>query len=279
MNKYQEIIESFFIRITNLIGTLCYLESALLSRSKTIREIYETPNKDIPDLILGFKLVISDLTGLTDNGWNFYFSTKTFHKVTLSNNETETQKIISRESAFSLAQGYEAFSTFLKNMLVVYFEMNPKESIKYMRIKKDEDINILDWNYKIRSIKTGNNNNELFKILRKIASNIPIAEKKNNKGINFQDWYKVLSILRHKITHSNGILYKKYSEYKNLTSEQKCYLKKFFPFEENDGTLTFIITRSDSNKNLELLAEYAFLIFKELSLKSDFEWRILPNMK
>ena len=114
MNTFQATIETLFSRISILQGTLCYLEYALTNYGKFIKRKFEESSGESPDFLLGTSLIICDLTGPTDNGWNYYYPTAPNYKVTVSNNDKEIEKLINRESSFILAQGYEAFSVFLK---------------------------------------------------------------------------------------------------------------------------------------------------------------------
>ena len=103
-------------------------------------------------------------------------------------------------------------------------------------------------------------------------------EKENNKDVNLNDWYQVTSLIRHKITHSNNEILKTDRDFKNLSHNQKSYFEEFFLFEENDESFVINVNRKICKHNLDLLVEYAFLIFKSISIKSNFDWKILKNM-
>jgi hypothetical protein len=278
MNNYQNTIETLFSRISILHGTLYHLEYALTNYSNFLKKKFEESKEELPDFLLGTKMVICDLTGPTDNGWNYYYPISPNHTVTFSNNDYETKKIINRESSFVFAQGYEAFSVFIKNILVEYFKLNPKEAIDFKIISSDIDIEDINWFITIRELRTGNNNKELFKILHKINPDLSDSEIINNKDLNLKDWYQVISFVRHKITHSNNQVLKTDKDFRNLSKNQKDYFKMFFIVEENNEKLIINLNREICRNNLYLIAEYAFLIFKSLSTKSKYDWKILKNM-
>lgn len=278
MNAFQDTIETLFSRISILQGTLSYLDYALTNYGKFLKKKFEESNEELPDFLLGTKLVICDLTGPTDNGWNYYYPTAPNYKVTFSSNDKEVEKLINRESSFILAQGYEAFSVFLKNTLIEYFKIFPKKAIDIKLVKNEIDLLDINWNDKIRGLRTGRNHKELFKILHKIEPSLSLSEKENNKNVNLDDWYQVISLIRHKITHSNNEILKTDRDFKDLSSIQKSYFEEYFLFEENDESFVINLNRKICKNNLDLLVEYAFLIFKSICIKSKFDWKILKNM-
>lgn len=276
MNAYRNPIENFFNRISYLQGTLFHLESALSNYLKIRNENFKNSlNDNKVDFELGSSLVISDLTGVTDNGWPLYYPTQSKYILTISSYETETINLIKRETSYCLAQGYEAFEKFLKEILSLYFEENTQEAIKQKLLDQNENTNSINWKEKLKS---GKNNNELFKLIRKI-SNLEVSEKNNFKQINLNEWYEVYSLFRHSITHSEGKLLKDNKDFKKFNANQIKYLKKYFTYEDCREYIHFSIPRKLGNTILEILSEYAFMIFKELSIKSNQDWEILKYMK
>jgi hypothetical protein len=283
MNELRVPLEKYFNRIANLQGTLLHIEKALTDYSKIFRQRYDkskdTYKDKVPDFALGLRLIISDLTGETDNGWDFYFPTDGKHIVTATNYDSEIDNLIKRETGFSLAQGFEAFSTFLKDILASYFMIKPYEGIRFNIIDERVDIKEIDWGDAIRDFKSGKNNKNLFKLIRKINSDFEYSERNNNKQIDFKDWYTVYSLFRHKMVHESGKLLKTDKDFRNFNSEQMRYLESYFPFLESEDKLIFNIKRKVGDISLKLLSEYAFLIFKELSITLGYDWKILKNMK
>ena len=80
-------------------------------------------------------------------------------------------------------------------------------------------------------------------------------------------------------THSGSSFNLDNKDYTNLTRIEKEYLEQYFPFENNDHRCYFKIERKLGNENLKILSEYAFLIFKELSIELNEDWMILKYMK
>ena len=279
MNELREPLEKYFNRIANLQGTLLHIEKALTDYSKIFKLRYNKSKDKMPDFALGLRLIISDITGETDNGWDFYFPTDGKHIVTATKYDNEIDHLIKRETGYSLAQGLESFITFLKDILASYFTIKPDEAIRLNVVDESEDIKDIDWGDAIRNYKSGKNNKNLFKLIRKINNNFEYSERNNNKQIDFKDWYAVYSLFRHKMIHERGRLLKTDKDFMNFNSKQMRYLENYFPFYESEGILIFSIKRKVGDISLKLLSEYAFLIFKELSISLGYDWKILKNMK
>ena len=279
MNSISKPLDKLFIRLATLQGTLYHIHFSLIGHSKDYIQRTEKVKENIPDFALGTNLIISDVTGPTDRGWEYNFPTSGQHIVKLSEFNQEVEKLIRRETAYTLSQSFEAFSTFLKNQIAVVLEVNPNYSEK-VKPFKDAVINeCTNWREKVRQINVGKNNRELFKILRLFAPNLEPSEKKNNKNLDFPTWYKSLALLRHMTTHSGSSFNLDNKDYTNLTRIEKEYLEQYFPFENNDHRCYFKIERKLGNENLKILSEYAFLIFKELSIELNEDWMILKYMK
>lgn len=120
MNSISEPLKQFYSRIASLKGTLYHIDITLTNYTKVYIENSEKYKDKIPDFALGSNLVISDITGPTDNGWEYVFSTNGKHIVKLSTYQEEVGKLLEREVGHSLSQAYEAYTTFLKDQIISY---------------------------------------------------------------------------------------------------------------------------------------------------------------
>ena len=279
MNRISKPLDELFIRLATLQGTLYHIQFSLIGHSKDYTKRIEKVKENIPDFALGTNLVISDVTGPTDRGWEYIFPTRGQHIVKLSEFNQEIEKLIRRETAYTLSQSFEAFSTFLKNQIAAFLEVDSTHLEKIKPLKDAVIDEYTNWKEKVRKINSGKNNHELFKILRLFAPNLELSEKKNNKLIDFPSWYKSLAFMRHITIHSNSSFSLNNKDYLNLTKIEKEYLEEYFPFEDKDDNNFFMIERKLGNHNLKILSEYAFLIFKELSIELNEDWMILKYMK
>lgn len=272
--KFEEPIHEYFERIAHIRGTLFHLDVSFTNYIKNYKG-----KTSINGYILAYRLIIGDLTGPTDNGWKLNYPTDATHSVKLSDLRNEIKNLIERETSYSLAQGFESFSTYLRNIIASYFKHKQDDAIKFKIITENDLTNHINWKTKIREYNPRANNDKLFKLLRKASLNFKNVEIINNSGINLKDWYASYSFYRHKITHSNGDFSLNEYDFKKLTRNQVDYLKQYFSFIEKENLNKFKLTKEQGNKNLELLSEYAFMIFKELSILLNYNWKILDNMK
>lgn len=276
MNSISEPLKNFYARIASLKGTLYHIDISLTNYSKIYIEQTEKYRENIPDFALGSNLVISDITGPTDNGWDYVFPTNGKHIVKLSSYQEEVSKLIEREVGHALSQAHEAFSTFLKDQIISYIQQN-SACIEKLNGKKLELVRNLMQN--LRLVQTGKNNSILFKTLKFFAPALHESEKVNNKKIDFSIWYLAFSYFRHKNTHSSASFSLNDQDYLKLDKKVKDYLMHFFPYEKAGEACSFSLKRKTGDENMKLLSEFAFLIFKELSIQLDEEWKILKNMK
>ena len=248
----------------NLIGQLKKIN--VLSEKEQIR-------------IKGSRLVISDLTGETDNGWEINFPLPTEgYSVSSEDYMEKNQDLIQVVSTILFSQSYEALESYFKEILTLYFKNNNQiafETIgKINCILKNQQI---DWERTVKKLKTGSNNSELLNIFRILSSEFLQSEKENNKDLNLAKWYNVISISRHLIIHSNSIL--SCDVFNGLDLDQKNILSQFFDIGSYlDGKRKIKLSSKQASELLEFICEYGFLIFKCLSKTNNLDWKILPNM-
>ncbi|BDX37803.1 hypothetical protein CYCD_11580 [Tenuifilaceae bacterium CYCD] len=256
MNPYQECIESFFLRIIELRHTAYHI-NGLLNNSINSIENYQS------DFISGSALVISDWTGPSDNGWEINYHTgfrKIYLKETYSN---EISRVISQECCFAFSQAFEALEKFFKDCAY----------IRIQTIKNQNDtripLNIL--NLSREEMLSGD---KLFELIKKcIGNEFNIASGKNNKNLRFKEFWTVLSECRHAIVHSNSyIKLKKVSK----TDYHLGVFEYFFDhkIELNEKVMIELNYRK-LDELFKKMSEYAFQIFKLLSLKESIDWNIL----
>lgn len=290
----NEIIYEFFNRIALLRGSLFHLDTNIKQYSKLFLESWDKSESNKPKFALLSRLIVSDLTGPTDNGWEIHYPTKSDYIVSFENYNKKTAELTIQFSHFVVIQSYEVFESFLKDILSGFFIIKPnigkriisryssqkKRIYNFLNIcrlfsnKRIENQNI-DWFKEVRKIRPGKNNKVLFKILRSISNDDFDFEINNNKGINLRNWYNQFSIVRHSITHSNCLIPE--SIFKNIINLKM--LDKYFPSIKEDQSHRVTIDRSHAESIADIITEYAFQIFKNLSITFGNDWAILPNMK
>lgn len=287
-NIYDEIIISFLKRIGFLQGAIFHLKSDIKGFEESYKKTREA-SKNI-DFRLGTKLVISDVSGETDKGFLFFYPAFGGYTIKLSDYKKFNDRLINEFASFALLQSYEAFRSFLKKILADYYHQHKNEVFDHKLIR--EKRNILNWIlHRTRSkydnlthdmIMTSLNRNpgkhdsQYFRYLRKISDHYRNFESTNNRDLDFREFHKVFALCRHAITHTNSILQE--PEIKDLSSKQVKILD-FLADEKVPGGRKIFLNQEKTSKLLVAICEHAFLVYKSISLKEGFEWKILKNMK
>ncbi|MFT4523023.1 MAG: hypothetical protein ACI8ZN_001975 [Bacteroidia bacterium] len=272
-NYFAPILQEFFDRVAHLEGTLYHLNVALTEFSFAHLEKYIFKGNQ-QEMMLGTALVISDLTGSHDNGWQINYPTGSNYMVIVSEYKQESHELINRESRYTIAQAYEAFSKLIKDFLAKYCELN--SSIFDGEISEPRSFNLC--RSFLDTIKSERYNKGYFKILRSICASLEQFEANNNTNLSLTTWYKCLGFVRNKITHSDCKFTADDREYIRLTSIEKKYLNMYFNAIKEGDQFEISLPIELGKKHLKLICEYAFLIFKELSQTTGQEWRVLKDM-
>ena len=161
-----------------------------------------------------------------------------------------------------MSYGYELFETFIKRTLSIIADFDESiitENVKQYELKNKYAEICFD------NLSSGSNNENYFKVLRRICPDILKTEQQNCRKLNLSDWYKAFSIFRHSVIHKNIVCTtESYEKNKNM-------IEKYFPIIENENTLKFKITYNNLDDNLILIGEYAHLISSELGKKYEFK--------
>jgi len=280
-NPIQEPLIQLFHRLNSLYGLLFLLNNQLNAFQEMAIEI-DKKNNNQSYWFSGTSIVISDLTEYPDNRLRRYyrsggcmFQGKQYLDM--------IESLIARESAWSIAQGYEAFEAFLFDTAAEYLRLNPTEAeiqqVNRFDIKCSKSIlssaNIEDWKEFIRYTYRGEGNRKILKYLRKLAPQLAKVEKQNNRPIDLCEWYTIVGDVRHAATHSNFTI--KSQRMCSWTNEHKTNLYNFFPGDTHDNGYTLKLKEKDVEKGLTTFVEYAFIIFKCLSCIQGYEWQIFKE--
>lgn len=276
-NALQEPLIVLWSRLNSLNGLLKILANQLDNLRKLYTGTLKKHGKDTSHLAAGSTLVVIDLTGPTNDGWPPKFPSGGFG-VRGEEYFEISNTIVRRESAWAVAQGYEAFESFLKDIAATCFDMRP-ERANADEIKKFEKTNSAQlfmcqdlqyWQTFVRSqYGGGRNNSRILKLLRKLAPGLDEAEIENNRAIDLRKWYSEVWVVRGAVTHSNMRIRKSQTQCLNDDSET------FFPCEVQDGVRILNLQTKNATNCLEVFTQYAFQVFKFLSMHEGYEWNIL----
>jgi len=277
-NPLKHPLGSFLERLNRLNGLLLILDNQLNDFRNLFKERLDKSNLELSSISAGAALVIRDLTEYPEDGWAVYYPTGSF----VSQGEVYLQMIdvlVSREAAWTVSQGYEAFETFLKNIAAAFLfrhsqyadanqltkldSMPTKSAVKPERFEYWEE-------FIARSYRT---NSELFKFLRKIAPELDEAEKRNNRNMDLKEWYIVVGEVRHAVTHADMLIKPKRMHSWSLARHE--LLINWFPGKDKiDDGYEPELDRKGAESNLKLFAEYAYTVFKCLSKLENYNWKV-----
>jgi hypothetical protein len=254
-NDYETFLNNYFSTLLNFIHTSRRLNKILISDIKKHSHIDAI-------LDLNSSLILSDWTGKTDNGWvlPFYYGA---HKNTSKENyRSEMIDILSREFCLMYCQSYESLEKFLKDCVFykVSNDLNYREEIKNL-FKIEGEINR-------ESIKGGD---LLYRAIKKIGKKtLQKISRENNPNIKFGELLKILSEVRHSITHSSSVIKK------SKINTTKYHFKIFnFLFGHSDIDHEKLKIQLDFKRFEYLvikLCEFAFQIFKAISIEEKLKW-------
>ena len=257
MNPYQEHIEFLFSRILEIRHISSHLSSVLYD------SIIKIETKAKFKFISGSSLVISDWTEPLDSKWEINYHSG-ISKITFKENyRDEVKKIISQECCYAFAQSFEALEKYLKDC--VFSRMKQDQAFHEM-IKNKYPKNHLREN-----LPGGEN---LYDLIKKAFGNNFIASNKQyEQKIKFKEFWSILSEIRHCVVHSKSII--KLSKV-NKSEYHKEIFNYFFSFSEFDKESILIeLDYKKLDMLLKNISEFAFQIFKILSIQENFNWKIL----
>ncbi|TDE28912.1 hypothetical protein E0I61_11015 [Flavobacterium ranwuense] len=207
-------------------------------------------------------LILSDWTGKTDNGWVLPFHSGLFKSTSKENYKSEMISVLSREFCLMYCQSYESLEKFFKDCVFYKAknDLNFREEIK-IAFKIEGELTRED-------MKGGD---LLYKAVKKIGKEtLQKLSKENNTNIKFGELLKILSEVRHSITHSKSVINKSKidkTQYHNKIFE--------FLFSYSEITNEHLKIELDFKKFEYLiikLAEFAFQIFKAISIEEKLNW-------
>jgi hypothetical protein len=281
INPFESSVNDLFMRLNDLNGLLYHIQSQLNGYRKLIKEILEKNSFNISDLVIGSSLVIRDLTEFPEDKWARYYSSGIFS----SQGEECFQRInelLNRESAWTVSQGFEAFETFLKDIYANYLLLKQTEVDEKILKKLDTKLrNLLlkptrieYWKEFVRMSNI--NNAELLKIMRGLSPDLKKTEEYNTRGINLVEWYITVEAVRHATTHSNMLIQK--NKMSSWSLNLKKMLHDYFPGNDTkSGGYVLEIDVKRAELNLVLFAEYAFVIFKSMSILNNYNYDVLKK--
>jgi len=270
INPLKKEIDDFLSKIALYESLHFQTKVHLTNRIKEIEKQLESSSGLGPHI--GTTLIIGDLTGKTDNGWKYNYPTEFQIEIERHQMIESIEKLISQNGMTFLANCYEILESFLFNIIGEFLNTYPS----YQKLLKEKKENSTDKKEFLRKYYRSKNNTELFKLLREISLEYKKSEKINNSGMDLKDWYYVITNVRHSIVHSLHFINTKELSF---NKHQMSIFNAFFTHEKIKGYEKLVMSDNESKKQINLIAEFGFMIFKSLSITENENWEILHNMK
>jgi hypothetical protein len=272
-NPLRKCYVSFLNQISITDGLLRQLESAFKGFHKRLRTLENST--DINKFISGSRVTFLDLTEEEKEVTTDFLSAPRFI-VRGKEYFSVFDDLIFRNSGWTILNSYESFETFIKDLIALYLNANPTEAKKEASQKFSRKFPVKNLDYwKNYSRKYYRNNKEALKFIRTLSNRIEPIEQKNHRELNLSDWFLVISKVRHAITHSNFVV--KSDVYCSLSIYQRRILRGYFSGRKIVNSYSLEITPYDAHRAIEILSQYAHLIFKCLSLAKNYDTDLSPE--
>jgi hypothetical protein len=254
-NPYKLHLDVLFNRIIELRHTSSLVNTTLTNSIKDVEEIKTY-------FFSRSALVISDWTGRTENGWEINYHTGIRKYTFKENYRFEVERIVSQECCYAFAQSFEAIEKFFKDCVRTKIQ-RVEEYKKHLRSEIGDD-------FLSENLPGGD---KLFNLVKKAGdSTFSTFSENNNNKLKFKELWTVLSESRHAITHSKSII--KIAKIKKSDYHFSIF-NKFFWFSDNDNlTISIGLDYDRLVKLLDNLSEFAFQVFKSISLNENLVWEI-----
>ncbi|HSC54270.1 MAG TPA: hypothetical protein VLC98_11630 [Phnomibacter sp.] len=253
----QDAFTKFIDRIGFYKTTIYQVDTHLKEFIKSRKaNLPKSLSKDFVMPILGAKLVYRNV--LTTKH-EFAFT----RLVDVENVEEKTQEIIESYCNFCVSQSFEAFESFLKDILVSYLISDKTFIDENARLQDLDTSRFETCRADIYKLLRNNNryNKQLFNWLYKIDADLKKHEQTNFLRFDFIEWNVVLTEVRHSIVHSNSILSK--DKIRNWTDFQMRLLKRLFTGSETEQEIT-LSAYENYDYIIKIVAQHGQLIFDRI---------------
>lgn len=252
-NPLHPPLDTLFRRLVELNGFLNYVENGLGQFTTHVK------SKVGRGIFLARALMLQDLS---ESEWSVPIGV---HSLKGDRTYQFFEEVKSVNYAWALAQAYDAFEGYLREVMTTCFHHYPLDmdtkDVNRFNAKAEKPLDVTQKDSIASFVRFSYRKNiRLLSALRKLAPELGEWERHNRRGINFHEWHKAGKSVRDSIIHEQG-------EVPTLDwSESKCEnLTKWFSGVHEGDRIVLKMTTVKMINQLELTACYAFLIFKALS--------------
>ncbi|WPV02828.1 hypothetical protein SNE26_13655 [Mucilaginibacter sp. cycad4] len=251
-NYLKQHTEAFFSEATSLNANLKIIDVLLTTRNQQLKVDFPISNYTLYKMISCYR----DLSQL-EGGSNLY-PTGNSYELTTDNLDDEIVRILSYVSCLTLSQIFDAFESFLKNIIAETICHNPhiQKKIKIV-FQNDDFISIRNELYRIQ----GSNNKGFIKTIRGTSPFFKSHERNNIWKRDMSNWFDLIAIIRHIVVHRRQNVPGDFME-----AMTKKNLKKLFQNNFSLKKNLLLLNPYNADEIINNLLEYAHLIYKSLSI-------------
>lgn len=252
INPYKEFLDTFFATINEY--------SHFSNRvSKILKLDAEKYTSEGARYTSSTALILADWTGPTDKGWVKNFHSGVLKITTKEDYAREIEEVTSIILSSYYVQYFESLELFMKKTINFYCTVDPgfKEFTK-TKYKMQNS-------YSIAKIKGGDT---LYNLIEHLCS--PLIHEysaSNNNNIRFKTLFKVLSKSRNSIVHTGNTMPK--STFFSNKSNKAHFIYLFDYQNIGSNRIKILITQNKFKKIVNVYAEFAFQIYKMVSIKQN----------
>ncbi len=241
------------------------IEGDLLTIDSTFRffEKQYPKEKSPVDCINALASFYRDLTQM-EGGSNLYW-TYYDYSLTKDNFLESIDRIRSKVALLLFSQIYELLESYLKDILVVFFERNPDfiNKAKVFKELNDEATNaseLVD-----RLSKKGKNNRKILWSIRKLSKDYRQYETANIYNLPLHHWLDLISDVRHLVVHQRQRMTPFFASGLRYNSKQLIF-NRYFSTYTWDGEEYIYLNKQTAGILINSVHDFALLVFKSLSL-------------
>ena len=272
MSKLKIELDKFLASISATQSLMFQSKTHLTNYKKVTLKRFKDRNSTRP--LLASTLIIGDLTGPDDDGWKIIYPTGFDVKVYENEFGASIDLLIRRESMRSVATCYELLESFFWNITTAFLQINPHLILSESKIKDLDKFNG-DLRKQLKYYYKSTDNKGVLKLIGKLSGSFNTAKVENTHNIDLNDWYYVLTKVRHSIVHSLFVLDLNDSSFNH---NQKKLFSSYFEHTEKDRKATLDMKYDSANDQIVMIAEFGLLIFKCFCIEMKQDWKVLREM-
>jgi hypothetical protein len=280
LNAYYGPLHNAWRQFVLLNGVLFQFSTHAEQRSQEIERGLKRRSKHSP-YFAGASVVIRDLTVSQPDGSALLFPIGG-HLRKGRRYLRALHDIFMRESAWTVVLGFEAFETFAKDVAAVYLKRNPTErgAPHWLKRRRRSAVagpstrRIGDYRVFVRAAFGGADD-----LTTRLSASLPElkhGEDQNNRNLDLRTWLRAAAAVRHATVHTRGVVSR--AQLSKLGPVGKKTLVSHFPGKMSADGYRLRLDGGAAGEAIDLLAEYAFLIFKSASRHDQLDHEVFRPM-